>query len=287
MSKLKVEPLKETYGQRFLDEVESIRDRINFGRIKDQQDRRDYLYPDRVESKVIRTIDIRSDSDLQPRITQPVSADMPNRVSRADKVGPTVDQGFYPHCVTYSGHYVKNEHERREHRRNYLTYSDEWYFRCKEIDPWGPGVDGTGIRYAARIARNRGAYMDDPRSKSDEPQGRLFTIDSYVRLTSIEYILDALFRHGVVWFGIEVDKGIFTPFKTDQGWVVGPPTGVGVGGHAMAATGYWLSMGWIEVIQTWGASYADNGKFYLPITHFQTYSDWDAWTVVDTKALLG
>ncbi len=120
--------------------------------------------------------------------------------------GRTLDQGMKPHCVCYSGSHLKVFHERMEHRRTLEALPDEWYARTKEIDPWGPGVDGTGVRYAAKVAANRGVQM-----ASSSQATKNYKISSYVRLTTLEEILVAISRKLPVWFGISVDRGIFTP----------------------------------------------------------------------------
>ncbi len=106
-------------------------------------------------------------------------------------------------------------------------------------------------------------------------------IGSYVRLSTVEEIIECLLKYSCVHFGINVDSGIFTPFETDLGWVVAPPNGKPIGGHAMTATGFWREHGWIQVQQTWGENYGDKGFFFMPVTHFIDYDDFDAWMVTD------
>lgn len=276
---LSVEPLEQTYSEEVLSLVESLPERVDLGRYRDPTDGRDF----RAKLPVERSLDMPEHDDANGSLIRPVNAPakMPNKLTLARRTGPVVDQKLTPRCVTYSGAGVKQQHERREHRRTFVVEPDDWYGRTKQIDPWGPHVDGTGIRYACQIAHRDGVLMDDPRSKKDDPWRR-HKIGAYVRLGKLEEVLTAVARNYAVWFGISVDRGIFTPYRTSQGFVVPPPDGRPIGGHAMLIVGYWLSMGWLLVKNSWGERYGDQGYVWMPLAHFRQYGDWDAWTVTDS-----
>lgn len=280
--------LEETYPQDHLKLVDAVRPGVDLGwkRVTTTADPRLWRYADRVESKLDpehRPLEVERVTALQSTVTAPV-AGMPNKSDKwAKRTGKVLDQALTPHCVTFSGSSYRVHQERKEHRRTYTPNADDWYHRTKLIDPWGPGVDGTGIPYAAEVARTDGMTMDDPRSKRDDP-GRRFKIRSYVAIESIEQMLEALYRHGPVWFGIDVDRGIFRPRQTTDGHWVLPPPGEEqiVGGHAMLMVGWWLSMGWVLVQNSWGTGYANKGYVWYPIAYF-SHPDywWDAWLVDD------
>ncbi len=131
MPNLPTIPLEETYSAETLEYVgevvEHIRtssEEIPFG-LKRVADERDWLYSEKFQNAAsgqfkAATATLNGRKDFH---------------SLASRTGDTVDQGYKPHCVAYSGSYVKNFHERKEHRRTYEFDADEWYARCKEIDP--------------------------------------------------------------------------------------------------------------------------------------------------------
>lgn len=279
---LQIQSLDQTYKPELLSLIDSI-DHVELGRLKDPYDNRDYS-----SEKILE-----GEPPSQPLAPEPASKDnllvslnLPSKIKKnvdlRGRTGPILDQFYTSQCVTHSGSSLRIFDERIERKRTLVPQPGWWYNRCKENDGI-PNEDGTFISTAAKIARKQGVILEDPRSRKDDPAGRFYRIDSYYRLKTIEEIVTALSQKHPVWFGIEVGKEIFTPVKTDKGYVVKQPSGKGVGGHAMLLVGYDLEYGWFLDQNSWGASWGDGGFAWLPMTHFVTYSDWDAWVVVDHR----
>lgn len=284
MPDLNITPPEETYSEEHLALVNALPSgQVTLGWLKAQPDPRLWQYADSFRESAVTgaALPYETDKGWTPALRRSAVPGVPDRFSRALRTGPVVDQALTPRCVCYSGGGVKQEQERKEHRRTYVVDADTWYAETKRRDPWGEGVDGTGIPYASEVARTDGVLLNDPRSKRDDPGGRRYKISAYAQLGLTDQIIEAIYRIGAVWFGISVDRGIFVPHQTDHGFVVPPPTGDWVGGHAMLATGFWQSMGWLEIKNSWGPDWGAGGFAWMPLTHFSAYPDWDAWTVTD------
>jgi hypothetical protein len=290
MSTPVLEPVESTYSDERLALVDAVEPGVDLGWARTVREPHRAVGRDAVDEK-LWTYEERVE-----KVTR-VAARQPDRFTGwAVRTGPVLDQEMTPHCVCFSGASLRNFHERLEHRRTYVVDAHGWYAETKALpDPW-PGEDGTGIPYAAEVARTTGVLMDDPRSRKDDP-GRRYKIKNYVALESIEQIMAALDR-APVWFGTDVDRGIFAPQRVAEGtargeFILPPPnTYSQVGGHAMLAVGYWRSLDALLVKQSWGADYggvrmtlrAENtgGYFWYPLDYFRADNYyWDAWAVDD------
>jgi hypothetical protein len=291
-------PVEDTYDDEHLAAVNAVQQGAPLGWVRSvENDRRNWQYGQAVESDLNaheHPLRVTPVSDVQPSVTSsPIPGAPDKHVTWAKRTGPVLDQELTPHCVTFSGSSYRVEQERQEHRRTYHALAHQWYDETKALpDPW-PGMDGTGIQYAAEVARTTGVAMDDPRSKRDDAAPRRFKIDSYAAITSVPEWLEALWKHGPVWFGTDVDRNIFTPRQVTDGPAKGdfvldaPGRADMVGGHAMLTVGFWLSMGWLLVKQSWGESYGGvegfgGGFFWMPLTYLANPDyTWDAWVVDD------
>jgi hypothetical protein len=288
-----LEPVEARYSEEYLEAVAAVQPNAPMGWVKAPHSSRAWSYADTAQHTLAEQGVVSVDmADPQVPAVRSAAKVKDRNVSLAKRTGMVRDQGFTPRCVCYSGASLRVFQERKEHKRTYEPDEDGWYVSTKMIDPWGPQVDGTGIEFACEVARNVGVVMDDSRTTKDGV-GRNFKIGAYAAVNTVEEFLDAL-RHTPVWFGIDVDQGIFTPQRViggpaDGESVVPPPNpSRQVGGHAMLAVGYWLSMGWLCVKQSWGASYGGvnglgGGYFWMPLSHFTDDSPytWDAWVVTD------
>jgi Papain family cysteine protease len=226
------------------------------GRVPDPKDDRDYLW-----RKLIRT------------------APMPlPKTHRKWMRGPVLDQGRNPYCVAYSCTSMKFFHEYLQHRRYYNFDPDELYKQCKQVD--GFEGDGTFTRCALDILYARGilAHAKPGNLKSDA----YFKIGSYVRLTDLRQIKEAIFLVGPVVFGIQVDSTIDQVGK-DGVWPL--PNGGNEGGHAMVIFGWNDFRQAFLIKNSWGVDWGASGYAWMPYTHFIAYPDWDAWKSLDQEVI--
>jgi len=234
-----------------------------FGFIKDPVDERDLLW--------------RS-------VVAPQSVSVPTKF-RLSALGKVLNQGQHPFCVAYSSASLKMHQEFKEHKK-YYTFDPDWlYAECKKLDGI-PDQDGTFLRVALQIIQDRGYLAKAERYKLKNDTG--FKIEKYVRVTSKQQIKEAVYHIGPVVFGITVDEGIYAPVRG----VIPEPSSSVIGGHAMIITGYddnkkcQGSTGAFLIKNSWGKEYGSRGYIWLPYSHFDHYSDWDAWRSVDSTDLL-
>ena len=294
---IEVEPVEQTYDEKLLTIVEQLPEGgVPLGWVRSiDEDPRLWRYEDTTPTQATDVQVVEEGvTELRESVAlRGLSVEVPGVPRRSfrwvGRGGRIRDQGFTPRCVCYSGAVVRIFQERREHRRTYEVNEGAWYDATKKIDPWGPSVEGTGIPYAAEIARTQGVRMEDPRSTRDDPeQGRLFRIGAYTALTTVPQMIECLANYGPVWFGTDVDRNIFTPRKSDLGYVLPEPGQAKMaGGHAMALLGYDLDLGWGLVQQSWGEDYGGHprygpGLFWYPLSYFaDARYEWDAWLVSD------
>jgi C1A family cysteine protease len=217
-------------------------------------------------------------------VVAPQSVSVPTKF-RLSALGKVLNQGQHPFCVAYSSASLKMHQEFKEHKK-YYTFDPDWlYAECKKLDGI-PNQDGTFLRVALQVIQDRGYLAKAERYKLKDATG--FKIEKYVRVTSKQQIKEAIYHIGPVVFGITVDEGIYAPVKG----VVPEPADSVIGGHAMIITGYddnkkcLGSTGAFLIKNSWGKEYGSRGYIWLPYSHFDHYSDWDAWRSVDATDLL-
>ncbi|MDX6513581.1 MAG: hypothetical protein QOE36_3085 [Gaiellaceae bacterium] len=228
------------------------------GRIPDPPDSRDYLWRQRV---------------LQQAIPLP-------KAFRVRTCGPVLNQGVKPWCVAYSSASMKMVEEWREHKR-WPNFDEAWlYGLCKQQDG-SPHEDGTNLRTALSIIRDKGYRSRGTlvRAKPQAGPDTSYKISNFVRLASQRQIKEAIKTAGPVTFGMTVDDGIFNPVEgriPEPHPKPGPPEG-----HAMLATGWDDDLEAFRIKNSWGYDWGDKGFAWMPYSWFDTYNDWDAWKAMD------
>jgi hypothetical protein len=123
------------------------------------------------------------------------------------------------------------------------------YHDCQLNDEWpGEDYDGTSVRAGAKVLTDRGF------------------ITQYRWAESIADIRDWILLRGPVVLGTTWYDNMFYP--DSKGYVY--PTGGLAGGHAYMAYGYSSTYRRFRCINSWGADWGQNGRFWLKESDLQT-----------------
>lgn len=263
--------------------------------MKDKNDDRDYRFYD---------IDIVDPHAYEVHIK--------NIVDYRPYMSPVKDQGNLGSCVGFAVTALKEFQENveyaleREEGSDYVReiesydLSEQWtYWNTKKIDPWGPSVEGTSIRYALKVLQKIGCppekawrYTDD-KINIGKPESwshlvaRWNKIDSYWRLSTPEDIIASIRDLGPVVLGVGCYEEIFSP--EPDGFVSYPSQPqYCYGGHAILACGYDKAKERVLFKNSWSEGWGDGGYGWLGYDYIRDFC-WDAWVTKDirvTKAML-
>ncbi len=204
----------------------------------------------------------------------------PVRFSRMQQLGPTLDQGNFPKCVSHGAATVKCQQERRDHRRTYLFDVHELYRLCKQQDGI-PHLDGTFTRTALDIMHKTGYGRLGRDWNTDALR---YTISAYARLRTIGEIEEAIRHIGPVLIGIDWLRGwTWRSTLLDTPATISP-----VGGHLMVIGAYDRTRHVVTIRNSWGTEAHTGGNVemtYREIERQLALPDWqsaDVWSVVDT-----
>jgi len=284
---------------------------------KDQEDERDFRYflseitsGTKVDGKLSRKLRKR----LRKKFKRDTKMQASNVIDYRKFLSPVKDQGNMGSCVGFAVTALKEFQENVEYqsereagsnyKRENPTYdlSEQWtYWNSKKIDPWGPSVEGTSIRYALKVLHKIGCPPEKAWKYTDnkidigKPESwshmiaRWNTIDSYWRIKTpdIYQLLSALKNTGPVVIGVGCYEEIFRPEK--DGFVPYPKQPrYCYGGHAILACGYDINKKRILFKNSWGPNWGKDGYGWFGFDYITDFC-WDAWAVKDvsvTKAML-
>ena len=272
-----------------------------FNYMKDSDDVRDYQFDD---MKILGSL--ADDVHIKNKLNSS------NTVDYRQYMSPVKDQGNLGSCVGFAVtalkefqenvEYVLEQEEGSDYVREIETYdlSEQWtYWNTKQIDPWGPSVEGTSIRYALKVLQKIGCppekawrYTDD-KINIGKPESwshlvaRWNKIDSYWRLSTLEDILASIRDIGPVVLGVGCYEEIFSPEA--DGFVPYPSQPqYCYGGHAILACGYDKEKERVLFKNSWSEGWGDGGYGWLGYDYLRSFC-WDAWVTRDlrvTKAML-
>lgn len=203
-----------------------------------------------------------------------VIASLPALVS-AKRGTPVLDQGQTPQCVGFSGALQRYIGERADEHDPALQFdAAELYARCKERDG-DPHADGTFIRVAAQVLKDRGALVSASLVRGEVGQAR--PISAYAALTSLDEIKAAIYLYGSAWIGSDWPDNWFDVRS------VLPAPGAIAGGHAYSFIGYSDKQRAFRMQNNWSASWADGGRAWLPYKYvtFGSGLGFEAWRTID------
>lgn len=179
-------------------------------------------------------------------LTPPPPPPGPNDPVIWDNSEPTLDQEDTGHCVGFDAAQFGNT----------LPYNDQWnnavghaiYYECKIIDGDPGAENGSWIRSGAKALQNRGR------------------IGSYAWCSTVQQVKDWVRVKGPVMVGTTWHNDMFDP---DASGLVKPTGGI-AGGHAYLLMGDLPSEQAFMFLNSWGASWGDNGRFKIKYSDFAT-----------------
>jgi C1A family cysteine protease len=188
--------------------------------------------------------------------------------------------------------------EGSEYTREEAVYdlSEQWtYWNAKKIDPWGPEVEGTSIRYAMKVLQKIGCPPEKgweyTTNKIDigKPESwshlvaRWNTIDSYWRVSTLDHLVGALRDFGPIVIGVGCYEEIFNP--NADGYVSYPKyPQYCYGGHAILACGYNAVTKRILFKNSWGSNWGRGGYGQFDYKYIKDFC-WDAWAAKDKRVV--
>jgi hypothetical protein len=152
---------------------------------------------------------------------------------------PVLDQGQTGHCVGFGGAQWGNTLPIDDHFKDADGHAI--YYECKIIDGEPKAENGSDVRSLAKVLKQR---------------KRLST---YAFAGSVDEACAWVLAHGPVIVGTDWTNDMFHPDA--QGFV--KPTGAVAGGHCYIQVGYDPDAQVLTYLNSWGASWAQNGRFKM------------------------
>lgn len=174
---------------------------------------------------------------LVPAPTPP--APQPVVTTWLDDDDPVLDQGDTGHCVGFGGTDWLNALPVDDHQPN--QYGHDLYYLCKIEDGEPNAENGSTVRSLAKVLQN---------------QGHLKT---YAWASTVGEVQAFVASQGPVIFGTDWTQAMFNP---DENGII-TPTGPVAGGHCYLCVGYDPVSNLFEFLNSWGASWAKNGRFFM------------------------
>lgn len=250
---------------------EKEENKASFGWIPDKKDKRDFKW--------------RMVKDFMT---------IPTKVELLDNCGKIRNQGNEGACVGFAGAALKDWYEKSQENLVEGGLSSRCIYNGARSLEGRLGAEGAYLRDALKWLQKLGvcrehdwpyyawqpSWKSEPREVVSIEQMKPYKIKSYVRLSTINEVLEALAEGlpvyaGVLWYSnwIYVGKDGKLPEKNYDV----------VGGHAIFLVGYDLEEKWILFQNSWG-NYGMNGFGKMPLKSMQLDErQSDFWTIVDIE----
>jgi C1A family cysteine protease len=242
---------------------------FGLGRTPDAPDRRDYA---------------------ARRFVQPSASAGLKRIDWSNRLGPVLNQGSTPQCVTHAAAVIKTWQERRDHRRTYQFNPAVAYRKCKQID--ADSQDGTTARTVCSLMSKEGYGRLNMDWNATAPQ---FKINGYRRIRGISELENALAQLGPCLLGVTWYNEWFHPDKAVvRNLLVTPtdPQRSEAGGHEIVIRGFdrtltRFNVPVIKIRNSWGADWGKDGCAWISYDELERqltlpeYQRADIWSVID------
>jgi C1A family cysteine protease len=261
--------------------------RRRFGWKPDLPDQRDRKFP---HMRVLRRL----------RMTLPKSVDLRSLNLHA----PVFDQGNLGSCTANAIGKAFEFAQRKRGRDDYAPSRLFIYYGERELEDTIPSDDGAEIRDGLKVVNKLGA-----------PHETLwpYLISRFAERPDAAAYTDGLQHQALAYASVDVSSTAvraalaagypvvvgFTVYESfyrigANGFMPVPKPNEAVeGGHAVLVMGYrWMKAPWDRsyrpyaiVLNSWGASWGDQGFFYMPLAWLcNRYNADDFWTISDTEA---
>lgn len=196
----------------------------------------------------------------------------PIPASHAGARPKVLDQGQTPDCVGFSGATIRAVQERADEHRTLTFDGADLYALAKLVD--GYAGDGTDIRSAAKQLVSQGARVLTSPVHSEV--GKRRNISVYARLSTLAAVKLSILTTGAAWAGSSWYESWFDPWPDGT---LPAPNSV-AGGHAYTLLGWSDKRAAFRGQNSWGASWAVGGRFWLPYAYVD-FADFDLWSTID------
>ena len=193
-----------------------------------------------------------------------------------DGMGPVLNQGNLPQCVSYASAGMKMWEEKRD-ARGVISYDTAAFYRTLKQYDGIPGAGSNG-RTAMKVLKNLG--MPESGKAGSSAHNKVATY--WAVPTTVAGIKNALATTGPVLTGGEWYASWFHPIRG----ILPKPAGGVAGGHETLIFGADddVNGGSFLVRNSWGADWPGgvNGNFYVTYAAFLN-AMWEAWVATDVK----
>jgi len=224
------------------------------------------------------------------RMSPALAAKLPAKLDYTKKMSAVSDQGDEGTCVGFACVDGMKEYQEKAEWAKDIQLSVRYvYSEAKKIDGF-PDEEGTDIRCALKILKNKGVPPDDcwpyKAHQNDKPCKKAaelaapYKITKYVSLKTEKEMKESLNTNGPFIAGVEVYYQAWTDAE-DNGKVTMPDKDDSLeGGHAICIVGYDDKKKLYKFKNSWSKSWGDKGYGYLPYEYMKKYL-MDGWSAKD------